>query len=242
MQDWGFIASIEHFVSEIPNLAYTRPLGAAQRLSYDLHPMQERSPYGAGAREFGNSEQLTIPIIQAIQIISQLRGKNEHHSCNVALKSWPSARKFFASLRPNTGNGGKLSARQFIGRNCGSYGNSIANAQCRVAHSAGDLRRGGLYLLVLFPREREPGSGPQVIWHFHKCVTLPPEFGGGRVRRAAVHPARLRRYLYGLVYSFLFHGRKNKLIQPTLATFPQNIFHFFCKSACTDATGARTCK
>ena len=28
MQDWGFIASIENFVSEIPNLAYTRPLAA----------------------------------------------------------------------------------------------------------------------------------------------------------------------------------------------------------------------
>ena len=26
MQDWGLCASLEYFVSEIPNLAYTRPL------------------------------------------------------------------------------------------------------------------------------------------------------------------------------------------------------------------------
>ena len=29
MQDWGHCASIENFVSEIPNLAYTRPLAAS---------------------------------------------------------------------------------------------------------------------------------------------------------------------------------------------------------------------
>lgn len=31
MQDWGFIASVENFVSEIPNLAYTQPLAVIKK-------------------------------------------------------------------------------------------------------------------------------------------------------------------------------------------------------------------